>query len=385
VPTQLLVLRVATALVGDDLWKLASRLGLLALLAVMLPFALALVAFGALLGLANGLAVTPAGGGPLPGGSPTEAALREIPSDQLVFMQQVAAASSCHLPWTVLAAIADTESGFGQSAAVVSSAGAYGYAQFLQSSWQAYGDGVPWRTDDAAEQARPVDQRTDSTNYHYALPVMARYLCASGAGDNLRSALWAYNHADWYVNEVLEKAARYGGIAASGGGLVAGWSDAPALNQYDEHNYASTAVWQQWRAAACSAAALDWLLRAYGVHLGSIDQAIALIGPNTGISTSVGLVDATGAPLAKAIRATRLVPRAGQVLSTAELERWLDRGPLALDGASWFGVGHWFVATGYDQNGIYIRDSSGWDNRYLSWSRLYGEVGFSGWVVGVGT
>jgi hypothetical protein len=41
------------------------------------------------------------------------------------------------------------------------------------------------------------------------------------------------------------------------------------------------------------------------------------------------------------------------------------------------------VATGYDPNGIYIRDSSGWDSRYLPWSRLYGEVGFSGWVVGV--
>ena len=65
------------------------------------------------------------------------------------------------------------------------------------------------------------------------------------------------------------------------------------------------------------------------------------------------------------------------------LEAWLNQGPLALDGAKWFGVGHWFVATGYDQNGIYIRDSSGWDTRYLTWSRLYGEVGFSGWVVGV--
>jgi hypothetical protein len=54
-----------------------------------------------------------------------------------------------------------------------------------------------------------------------------------------------------------------------------------------------------------------------------------------------------------------------------------------MDGASWFGEGHWFVAVGYDQSGIYVRDSSGWDTRYLAWSRLYGEVGFSGWVVGV--
>ena len=54
-----------------------------------------------------------------------------------------------------------------------------------------------------------------------------------------------------------------------------------------------------------------------------------------------------------------------------------------MDGARWFGEGHWFVGIGYDGGGVYIRDSSGWDNRYLSWSRLYGEVGFSGWVVGV--
>jgi hypothetical protein len=43
----------------------------------------------------------------------------------------------------------------------------------------------------------------------------------------------------------------------------------------------------------------------------------------------------------------------------------------------------WFVAVSYHQNGIYTRDASGWDTRYLTWSRLYGEVRFSGWVVGV--
>jgi hypothetical protein len=379
----ILIARTATALAGEDLGRWAERLGLLALLAAVLPLALALLAFGALLGQVNGLAVAPAGGGPLRGGAPTQAALAEIPPQQLAVMQQVAASSSCHLPWTVLAAIAETESGFGRSAAVVSSAGAYGYGQFLQATWQAYGGGVPWQSSDPAEQAKPVDQRDDSTNYHYALPAMARYLCASGASEDLRAALWAYNHADWYVNEVLEKAARYGGIGASGGGLVAGWSEAPALNQYDQRNYASTAVWEQWRAAACSAASLDWLLQAYGVRLGSIDRAIALIGPNTGISPSIGLMDATGRQLARAIAASGLSPRNGNVHTISELQHWLDAGPLALDGAAWFGEGHWFVATGYDQNGIYIRDSSGWDTRYLSWSHLYGEVGFSGWAVGV--
>jgi hypothetical protein len=250
---------------------------------------------------------------------------------------------------------------------------------------------VPWRTGEPAEQARRVDQRGDSTNYHYALPAMARYLCASGAGRDLRGAIWAYNQADWYVDHILQKEAQYGGIGASGGGLVAGWSDVPAVNQYDRRNYASADAWVRWRAADCSATALDWLLRAYGVSVPSIDAAINWIGPNTGISTSLGLLDATGAPVARAIAGRGLHPRvpldaSGRprpLGSIAELESWLDRGPLALDGASWFGVGHWFVAIGYDSGGIYTRDSSGLDTRYLSWSRLYGEVGFSGWVVGV--
>jgi hypothetical protein len=36
------------------------------------------------------------------------------------------------------------------------------------------------------------------------------------------------------------------------------------------------------------------------------------------------------------------------------------------DGAKWLRDGHWFVATGYGQSGIYIWDSSGLDTRYLS-------------------
>jgi hypothetical protein len=54
-----------------------------------------------------------------------------------------------------------------------------------------------------------------------------------------------------------------------------------------------------------------------------------------------------------------------------------------MGGARWFVQGHWFVAAAYDRDGVYTRDSSGCDTRYLTWSRLYGEVGFSGWVVGV--
>jgi cell wall-associated NlpC family hydrolase len=151
--------------------------------------------------------------------------LEEIPRDQLRIMQQVAAGSSCGLGWHVLAGVADIESRFGRLADHMSSAGAYGYAQFTESTWSAYGAGVPWKTTDSAEQARPVDQRLDSTNYHYALPAMDRYLCAlvhetssgHGPADDLRRILFYYSHrhdtpfdpTDSYVTQVLALAAGY--------------------------------------------------------------------------------------------------------------------------------------------------------------------------------
>jgi hypothetical protein len=377
--------RIAVALLDDLLiWGLLALA--IALFVLLLPILLPIFGFGAILSLFSGLSGVPQGGGPVPGGVPTTVAVGQIPAEQLALMQQVASSAPCQLPWTVLAAIADVESGFGKSADQASSAGAYGYGQFLQSTWQSYGNGVPWRTTDPTEQARPVDQRLDSTNFHYALPAMARYLCASGAGQDLRKAIFAYNHADWYVAEVIQLAAWFGGIGPTGDGLVDGWADRPPLNQYDRRNYASDQMWLTWRAVDCSAAALDWLLGAYGHALGSLDAAITLIGPGAGISTTLGLTDARGPALAQALNSQGLRPRtpgARPLGSIAELKAWLDQGPLLMDGAHWFGEGHWFVGIGYDQNGLYIRDSSGYDTRYVTWSRLYGEVGFSGWVVGV--
>jgi hypothetical protein len=128
VAAPIVVARVASGLLGEDLGRWAVRLGLLALLAAAVPMVLTLLAFAGLLGLANGLSGAPAGGGPLRGGPPAE-----IPPDQLALMQQVAAGSTCHLPWTALATIADTESGFGANMATLS-AGAIGYGQFLPAT-----------------------------------------------------------------------------------------------------------------------------------------------------------------------------------------------------------------------------------------------------------
>jgi hypothetical protein len=115
-------------------------------------------------------------------------------ADHLATMDRAARESGCGVPWQLLAAIARVESDFGRNMAT-SSAGAIGYGQFLPSSWQKFG--------------------SDGNAYDYrdALPAIARYLCQSGLARDPRAALFAYNHADWYVDLVLDLAVRYDRIA----------------------------------------------------------------------------------------------------------------------------------------------------------------------------
>jgi membrane-bound lytic murein transglycosylase B len=111
------------------------------------------------------------------------------------------------IPWNVLAAINKVESNFGQNMGP-SSAGAIGWMQFMPSTWlrwgvDADGDGIadPWNATDAVYSA-------------------ARYLAASGGQTDIYGAVFSYNHADWYVREVLDLARVYGsGTIAQTAGL----------------------------------------------------------------------------------------------------------------------------------------------------------------------
>jgi murein DD-endopeptidase MepM/ murein hydrolase activator NlpD len=101
------------------------------------------------------------------------------------------------IPWQVLAAINKVESDFGRNMGP-SSAGAVGWMQFMPSTWlrwglDANGDGLadPWNPDDAIFAA-------------------ARYLAAAGGQADISRAVFAYNHAQWYVDEVLGLAADFG-------------------------------------------------------------------------------------------------------------------------------------------------------------------------------
>ena len=101
------------------------------------------------------------------------------------------------IPWQVLASINRIETAFGTNLNV-STAGAVGWMQFMPSTWEMYG--VDANDDGRKDPYNPVD----------AICAAARYLNAAGGEDDLRTAIFAYNHADWYVDEVLLYANQYG-------------------------------------------------------------------------------------------------------------------------------------------------------------------------------
>jgi hypothetical protein len=103
------------------------------------------------------------------------------------------------VPWQVLAAINQIETDYGRDLAT-SSAGAVGWMQFLPSTWRRWG--VAATGDGIADPYNPVD----------AIFTAARYLAAAGAARNLPAAIYAYNHAGWYVQSVLLRARLIGGI-----------------------------------------------------------------------------------------------------------------------------------------------------------------------------
>jgi hypothetical protein len=120
-------------------------------------------------------------------------------ADSYLELYQQAARGCPGLSWTVLAAIGQIESGHGRNAGR-SSAGALGPMQFLPETWQAYG--VDGDRDGKADIMNPFD----------AVPAAGRYLCANGAaqgGRQLYNAIFRYNHADWYVQQVLGLARAY--------------------------------------------------------------------------------------------------------------------------------------------------------------------------------
>jgi cell wall-associated NlpC family hydrolase len=134
--------------------------------------------------------------------TPSQAAIADIPSDDLMLYQEAGLAFD--VPWEVIAGIGKVECDHGRNPdpacwqeEKTNAAGAGGPMQFLASTWQTYGiaangSGTPdrWNAADAILSA-------------------ANYLKANGAPENIEAAVFAYNHSDAYVQQVLAWAGLY--------------------------------------------------------------------------------------------------------------------------------------------------------------------------------
>jgi murein DD-endopeptidase MepM/ murein hydrolase activator NlpD len=136
-----------------------------------------------------------------------------------------AAGTQYGVRWEVLAAINEIETDYGRNLNI-STAGALGWMQFMPATWSTYG--VDANQDAKRDPFNPVD----------AIFAAARYLKAAGAEQDLRKAIWAYNHADWYVEDVLKRAQVIAGIptdlVSSLSGLTQGHFPVAAHATYDD-------------------------------------------------------------------------------------------------------------------------------------------------------
>ena len=131
--------------------------------------------------------------------------LAAIPARYLTWYKK--AARTCQgLTWEVLAGIGTMESNNGRSNARgvhhgKNRKGAEGPMQFEPATFAEYAVRA-----DLAHKLTPYDPED-------AIFTAARMLCADGAwggsAKGLRRAIFAYNHAHWYVRDVLAIAARY--------------------------------------------------------------------------------------------------------------------------------------------------------------------------------
>lgn len=165
---------------------------------------------------------------------PSQVAHDIISAASLLDYQQ--AASTCPgLPWTVLAAIGTVESDNGTSTlpgvqSGANSAGAEGPMQFEPATFAEYDEPVP---PGGANPPSPYDQ----IDADYAA---ARDLCANGGqnGADLDSAVFAYNHSDAYVTEVMTLAGSLGETqaqiiaAGTAGGIAVDWALAQVGTPY---------------------------------------------------------------------------------------------------------------------------------------------------------
>lgn len=123
--------------------------------------------------------------GPVPKTLPDWLIVQPKPVDQLMSFYKEAE-TKFGIPWYYLAAVHLVESRMGRIRGL-SSAGAQGPMQFIPSTWAQYGTG-------------------DINDDHDSILAAARYLKAAGGPADMQRALFAYNHAQAYVNGLIDYA-----------------------------------------------------------------------------------------------------------------------------------------------------------------------------------
>jgi len=206
-----------------------------------------LVAGGTSLLLAGG------GGGGCPPGSAeiiaqpaaSKQAQNSIPSNYLFWFQKVGV--QYDIPWTILAGIGEVESDDGRSTlpGVLSGHNAFGAAGPMQigiggAAGNQWG-GLPVHAANEIVAGVATDEDGKPTVSVYdaadAIAGAAKYLIEHNVANDPSAAIFAYNHASWYVSDVLSWASTYasGGFTVSaaapeGGGTPAACTGANVLD-----------------------------------------------------------------------------------------------------------------------------------------------------------
>jgi soluble lytic murein transglycosylase-like protein len=162
-----------------------------------------------------------------------------IPARYLALYRQ--AGRAYDIPCTLLAAIGEVESDHGRSSAPgvrsgANSAGAAGPMQIgiggaAGNTW----GGPPIHPASMHTGGYGIDGDHDGLVDVYdpgdAIPSAASYLRANGAASNLQGAIFAYNHSEQYVTDVLGWAARYARGGAQAVTAAASPACAPGANE----------------------------------------------------------------------------------------------------------------------------------------------------------
>lgn len=149
-----------------------------------------------LIAFVMGIAAAAGGGGGNCGDAEGEATAGTVKGGvpkELVPIYQAAAAKYGLGPKgpAMLASINFNETSFGTNMENTTGSGAEGWMMFMPETWATYG--VDANGDGKKDPYDPED----------AIFAAARYLRASGAPGNWHDAIFAYNHAEWYVERIM--------------------------------------------------------------------------------------------------------------------------------------------------------------------------------------